>query len=179
MRNRRFFAALLVAPLVLSVVGCDSVKRKFVRKRKTVQGPEAIFTLEKEYRPEFSPEVRYQAHFAYWKAAHDDLLEDLRQGATRARRMRAVNQSIKELRSMQELLEGSPVSGLEEMIGLMEKAKTRLDDPTVDGSRTTVVRSQLEMLRRRIDKRFDYHKVKSSLKPDLSLLPAQADAAAP
>ena len=111
MMGRRWVGVGMVLVLVAGTTGCETMKRKFIRKPKVVKAPEPIFALEQTYRPEFPPEVRYGAHFAYWKAAHDDLLSGL-ETATRMRRERAARQAIKELKGMQALLEGPTADGL-------------------------------------------------------------------
>ena len=169
MRGSRWISVGMVIVVVVGgTAGCGSLKRKFVRKSKGPQGPEPIFALEKEYRPEFSPEVRYQAHFAYWKAAHSDLLEGLGQ-VTHARLAHASQEAIKELRAMQALLEGPPVSGLGTLIDQMTTVQAQLDDPARDLAR---LRTTVESLRRRIDRDYAYHKMKPYLKPDLPAQPA-------
>ncbi len=171
MRAHRWMSVGLVVAMVVGVAGCESMKRKFTRKPRVQQGPEPIFALEREYRPEFSPEVRYQAHFAYWKAAHGDLLEGLGQ-VTRARRMHAVREALKELRAMQALLEGPPVTGLGRLIDELAALEGPLDDPTLDASRLAFLHATVESLRRRIDRGYAYHKMKPSLKPDMPAQPA-------
>lgn len=173
MTRGRWMSAGLIVVLLAGTTGCEAMKRKFTRKPKTTQGPEPIFTLDEEYHPEFPPDVRYQAHFAYWKAAHDDLLEDLGQ-ATRLRRERATRQAIKELRAMQALLEGPPADGLGQLIVEMERLADRLNDPVLDAPRLSVMRSSIESLRRRIDSGYDFHRIKSHLKSEAPAPPAAA-----
>ncbi len=174
MNRGRWVSAGLVVVLLAGTTGCETVKRKFTRKPKTTQGPEPIFTLDEEYRPEFPPDVRYQAHFAYWKAAHDDLLEGLGQ-ATRLRRERATRQAIKELRAMQALLQGPPADGLGRFIAEMERLAQRLDDPVLDAPRLSVMRSSIESLYRRIDSGYDFHRVKAHLKSEAPAPPAAVE----
>ena len=175
MRRHRWVSVGLIAVMVTGAAGCESMKRKFTRKRTAVAGPEPIFALEKEYRPEFSPEIRYQAHFAYWKAAHSDLLEGLGE-VTQARRMHATREAIKELRAMQALVEGPPVSGLGALIDEMVALQGVLGDPSLNASRLSLMRTQVESLRRRIDRDYAFHKIKAHLIPDL---PAQPTTPAP
>ncbi len=171
MRADRWISVGLVVAMVAGAAGCESLRRKFTRRPKVHQGPEPIFALEKEYRPEFSPEVRYQAHFAYWKAAHGDVLEGLGQ-VTQARRMHAMREALKELRAMQALLEGPPVTGLGTLIDEMVVLEARLADPTLDAARLSLMRTTVESLWRRIDRGYDYRKMKPYLKPDLPAAPA-------
>lgn len=168
MRARQWIGLGLVLAVLGASTGCEGLKKKFIRKRKSDKGPEPIFALQQEYRPEFPPEIRYQAHFAYWKAAHDDLIDDLTT-STQMRRMRAVRQAIKELQAMQALLQGPQVIGLGQLIDEMKALEGRLDSPALDASRLAIFRSSIESLRRRIDKGYDYHKVKASLKPDIPI----------
>lgn len=174
MRAHRWISmGVVVVVMMAGAAGCESMKRKFTRKPGVQQGPEPIFALEQEYRPEFSPEVRYQAHFAYWKAAHGDLLEGLGQ-VTRARRLHAVREALKELRAMQALLEGPPVTGLGRLIDELAALEGPLADPTLDAPRLAFLHATVESLRRRIDRGYDYRKMKSSLKPDMPAHPTSA-----
>lgn len=171
MRGAGRIGVVLVVTLLVATTGCETVKRKFVRKPKGVRPPEPIFALEQDYRPEFPPEIRYQAHFAYWKAAHDDLLEGL-SGATRMRRERAVRQAIKELKAMQALVTGPPADGLGQAIEEMERLARQLESPAMAAPRLSVLRSSIESLRRRIDKAYDLHRVRASLKSEAPTPPA-------
>lgn len=166
MQKSRWLGIAMVMVLLVGSTGCEALKQKFIRKRKVEQKVEPIFTLEQQYRPEHLPEIRYQAHFAYWKAAHDDLIEDLDE-ATRARRLRAIRQAIKELKAMQALLEGPPAERLGRLIEEMTRLEARLADPAFNPQRAAILRSTVESLRRRIDKGYDYHKVKAALRPDM------------
>ena len=170
MRSSRWLSMGLLVAVVVGAAGCEATRRKFIRKRKAVQQEGPIFALENEYRPEFPPEVRYQAHFAYWKAAHDDLLEDLQQ-ATVARRMRAAHQVLKELKAMQALLDGPPVAGLGKLIEETEQVVTQLENPVLDTLRIAAFQSRLESLYRRIDKGYDYHRVVTYVRADAPAAP--------
>lgn len=165
MRLGRWVSLALLIAVFGTSVGCEGLKRKFIRKPKVARQTEPIFALEKAYRPEQPPEIRYQAHFAYWKAAHDDLLWGMER-ATRARRLSAARQAIKELRAMQALLEGPPAGSVGTLIDALTVVETQLASPTLSPSRLATMRSTLEALRRRIDKGYDYHKIKAHVKPD-------------
>lgn len=152
----------VVLAMVMASTGCATVKKKFTRKPKVQRPPEPIFALQKAYRPEWPPEVRYQAHFAYWKAAHDDVLDGLER-ATYKRRMASTAQAIKELKAMHALLTGPAADGLAKHMEEMERVQARLADPLLDAPRLNILRSSIESLRRRIDKGYDYHKVKEAI----------------
>lgn len=175
MNRWRWTSAVLIVAVLAGATGCETVRRKFTRKRKKIEKVEPIFALEQVYRPEHPPEVRYQAHFAYWKAAHDDLLDNLDQ-ATQSRRMRAARQAVKELRAMQALLEGPPAEGLRYFVREMETIEHQVANPALGPPRLAVMRSTIESLRRRIDKGYDYHKVKAHLKSDLPTAHAEQPA---
>lgn len=182
MRRERWISLVLMAAMLISATGCETMRKKFTRKPKNVKPPEPIFTLDQEYRPEFPPEIRYQAHFAYWKAAHDDLIEGLTTG-TRARRERAVHNAIKELKIMQALVQGPQAEEMGRTIEELELLKQRLQDPVLDAPRLSVLRGSIEALRRHIDKRYDYRHMKANLKSETpaalstEVPPAAGDAA--
>src|SRR3989338_1716433 len=173
MMGRRWVGVGMVLVLVAGTTGCETMKRKFIRKPKVVKAPEPIFALEQTYRPEFPPEVRYGAHFAYWKAAHDDLLSGL-ETATRMRRERAARQAIKELKGMQALLEGPTADGLGQAIAEMERLAQRLEDSVLDSHRLAVLRTTIEALYRKIDKTYDLHRARASLKSEAPTPPPDA-----
>lgn len=173
MNGRRWVGVGMALVLMAGTTGCEAARRKFIRKPKVVKAPEPIFALEQAYRPEFPPEVRYGAHFAYWKAAHDDLLTGL-ETATRMRRERAARQAIKELNGMRALLEGPAADGLGQTITEMERLAQRLEDPVLDAPRLSVLRSSIEALYRTIDKTYDLHRVRAALKSEAPTPPPGA-----
>ena len=161
---RRGVGAGLVIAVAFGLAGCEVVRRKFIRNNKP-KATEPIFALEQEYRPEFPPEVRYQAHFAYWKAAHEDLIEDLDR-ATVARRTYAAGQATKELQTMQALLDSPSREGLGKLLEELTGMQGRLANPLLSTGQIAILRNRLESLYRRIDKGYDYHRIKAHLKSD-------------
>ena len=159
---RSYLTLFLVFFLVFESAGCGSQwKRKFIRKRKNAEPPQAVLVLESNFQSTYPPEVRYREHFAFWKSWHTELLVSL--GQSRKRDIRYLDGTIGELRSMVEILppSSSQANRLRAILGELGELQNRWGRSPDPWRVSPVTRSQLEKLRREIDKSFHYSRVKT------------------
>ncbi len=160
---KRILALFFIGVFLIGTAGCGyKWKAKFIRKRHgAVAQEQPVLVLESNEKAVYPAAVRYQEHFAYWKAWHSDLLASL--GEIRKRDLRYLNGTIGELRSMADILGNTPPAGhLREIVGEL----TKLEEKWTSTSEafwhpSTSARSRLEQLRREIDRAYHYSKVRT------------------
>ena len=159
-----FFLFFLI--ICFSVTGCSHEwRKKFIRKRqKEVQPPQAILTLQPDYKAMVPAADRYREHFAFWKSWHGELLSSL--GQIQKRDVRYLNGVIGELRTMQALLTGQPAQRMREILVELQEMEDKWSSAPSTWSIPISHRTTLERLQREIDKAFYYSRVKDSLAKD-------------
>ena len=157
---------LLCLMICLCVAGCSPQwRKKFVRKRKKeVASPQAILTLQPDFKAIYPATDRYREHFAFWKSWHSELLSSL--GQIQKRDVRYLSGVIGELRAMQSLLTGEPAQQMREVLVELQDLSDKWDRTQGPWSIPVSERTKLERLQRKIDKAFHYSKVKDSLVKD-------------
>ena len=158
--------SLLCLFLCLCVAGCGHEwRKKFVRKRKKeVETPQAILTLQPDYKAMYPTADRYREHFAFWKSWHSELLSSL--GQIQKRDVRYLNGVIGELRTMVSLLTGGPAQRMREILVELQEMEDKWSSAPSTWSIPTSQRTTLEQLQREIDKAFYYSRVKEFLVKD-------------
>ena len=150
----------------LSLTGCSREwRKKFIRRhRKETAAPQAILTLDPDFKAMYPPADRYREHYAFWKSWQDELLNSL--GQIRKRDLRYLDSAIGEVRALQTLLTGRSADRLREILiqlsGLHDKWESKPDTwqmPVSD-------RTRLEKIQREIAKDFQYGDVKESIAKD-------------
>ena len=163
---QKWLASFLCFSICLSVVGCSHEwRKKFIRKRqKEVQPPQAILTLQPDYKAMVPAADRYREHFAFWKSWHGELLSSL--GQIQKRDVRYLNGVIGELRAMISLLTGEPAQRLREILTELQEMEDKWSSAPSTWSIPISQRTTLERLQRGIDKAFYYSRVKEFLVKD-------------
>ena len=158
--------SLLCLFLCLCVAGCGHEwRKKFVRKRKKeVETPQAILTLQPDYKAMYPTADRYREHFAFWKSWHSELLSSL--GQIQKRDVRYLSGVIGELRAMQSLLTGEPAQQMRDVLVELQDLSDKWNRTEGPWSIPASERITLERLQRKIDKAFHYSKVKDSIVKD-------------
>ena len=157
--------SLLLTVLCLLETGCGPQwKRKFIRKGKVVSAPQPILELQSDVQATYPPAVRYQAHFAYWKSWHSELLSSL--GQSRKRDLRYLSGVIGELRAQVELLTGPPAERLQGILSELTQFEREWQEAPADIPAST--RTRLEQLQRQIDREFHYAEVKQWIPSGMS-----------
>ena len=141
----RVIARLLCLLLILPMMGCSPAwKRKFIRKSKDAVLPQPILVLQSNVEATYPPDVRYQAHFAYWKSWHGELLDSL--GQIRKRDSRYLAGVISELRSMEKILTGPPAQRLTKILEELSQIQERWQQAPEPWAPSSAQRVRLEQL---------------------------------
>ena len=132
---RRIFGLTLVLLIFIASVfleGCEPLRKKFTRKKKKERTEEIeVPILEPiEYPAKvFSPQDEYKRYFSLWRVWCKELLQGLEESSSQKRRVYLVNQVLKNLTGMQNLLPPEKQEGLEKGIGRLQKMLTDIQAP--------------------------------------------------
>ncbi|MBI3320291.1 MAG: hypothetical protein HYZ89_06890, partial [Candidatus Omnitrophica bacterium] len=142
---------------------CESLQKKFVRKRKAEPRPTPIIVFE-DYTRSMTPLDRYRKHYILFDYWNEQLLDELKPAANPKRLRQASAESLKELQVLHDLLQDDAASGV---VRLLDE-RGRLDHPLQTGSYTPsqldLFRRQLEPQTRQIRRELFWRKVEDRLK---------------
>ncbi len=111
MQRQRFFYVLVVIYVsflfALCSSGCEPLRKKFIReKKKDKESQEIVPVLEPEEYPvkSISPEEQYRYFYSLWRVWYRDLIQAIDENSSKKRQIYLLNQEIKQLEKMSELL---------------------------------------------------------------------------
>ena len=154
----------IVYCLLSTVIGCDAFVRKFTRKPKPGSQPrEEMVLAPEEYKaPQMPKGELYRQYFLYWKSWHDELIESLLQRKSQKKQIDCVQEAIKNLIGLKELLNQQMQMKLGVYIGQLRNLQEQILSDLY-GSSADFSRQAAERIRMNILKHFSFNKVKDSL----------------
>jgi len=150
--------------LLVTLTGCETLARKFVRKPKPEDKKieEVVFSPE-EYKGEgVSNQDLYNQYFLYWRTWQDELIDSLEKTGNRKRQIDSLNEAIKNLENIKPLIKPESASKLESCISrlqLLRAAVTR----DIYSNNVTDNRREADRIKRDILKDFSFSKIKDSI----------------
>lgn len=157
-------AVALLGILCLLTQGCSPEwKRKFVREKKDLEGPQPILVLHSGEQALHPPRARYREHFALWKSWQTDLIASL--GQIRKRDLRYLEGAVAELESMHAVL--TPGGSADRLQGIVAEL-SQLHDAWQERQGypwqvPTREKLRLEQLMRQINREYHYANVLESI----------------
>ena len=157
---KKALSIILIFFLLLNITGCESLRKKFTRKKKeTVKMPHIYQVRKYEKKP--SPEL-YQKHYVYWTSWQTELISVL--GENQKKDRRCIEEAVGQLCDMQNILVPEKGQELAPHIEKMMSVKdTIFNEELTQANRDYVLRT-LEREDRLIKKDFSPGKVKNYLK---------------
>jgi hypothetical protein len=127
---KRFGLLLVIAVLVLNLSGCETLKKKFIRKPKAGKKTSPVL-VPQDYRGIYSNSVLYDNHFIYWRTWTEDLMDCLENELSNKRQVLAANRALEDLERMRDLLKSPKKEAIEPHIKVYERilGKVRLGQP--------------------------------------------------
>ncbi len=163
---KKQFIGFMIMIFTMQLVGCASVQRKFIRKKKEPQHVHAAIYYEPVgYQKKFSNAYYYKTHFMFWRSWQADLIEDLKSG-NQKRMNRSAQESFSHLTQMNQYLKPEKQTELKPMIDSLADAKQKIEGGRVSSSSESILRGDLEKIRRVVSNDFYYDKVKEDVLPD-------------
>ena len=160
----RTYPLVTVVLLVIGLMGCESLARKFTRKPK--HGPERPSPVIsfKDYGNGSTPLDRYRKHymlFEYWNAELMDELQQAMMNAKRARR--ASHEAVQELQILRGLLQEPLRARIDPVIGQRQQLDGQLKTDALTAAQRATVSRLLEQQTRQLHRDFASRKVQDKL----------------
>jgi hypothetical protein len=163
---RKKLAAGLAVFLMLGLAGCESLPKKFIRKKKEPKHKAAtVFLDEGEYQKQFSNEYYYKTHYTFWKTWHDDMLANLTGNSKKLRR--AAQESYSHLEQMSKYLNAERQASLKPHLDAIAGYRAKFEQGNYSKSSLMAMRTDVERTKRLVANDFYFDKVKADILPDV------------
>lgn len=151
--------------LLLTTAGCESFRRKFIRKSKMPPKKEEVVVTFQDYPDApFPKDIVYKNYLLYWRSWVDELDVALVSGGSRKKRIDCAEQAIGNLVSMQQMLVEEKRPGLEKYIDELRDIKIKAASDNINEVMANSLSSKLRRHKIVIERDFRYEKIKDTLK---------------
>ncbi len=159
-------AYLALVCLTVTAVGCETLPRKFIRKKKEPKHVSAVmFTDEGGSQKSFSNEYYYKMHYTLWKTWHDDMILNLTGNAKKL--TRCTDEAYSHLEQMQAYLKPEKGVELKASLDELSKYRARIKSQSLSRSEAATFKSDLDRIRRQVVNNYYYDKVKEDVLADV------------
>ncbi|MFH1622102.1 MAG: hypothetical protein ABIA97_03155 [Candidatus Omnitrophota bacterium] len=165
MIKNNFFIFVLII-FLFSSFGCESFRRKFIRKPKGKPKEEEMVIVPKDYsKLQLPVDQAYTQYYTYWKAWHNELLQFLVSTDSKKKIISCFEQSILNLSHMKDLLESEDkIVLLDNYINELSALSEEAQEKTITVISSGRIKNESEQLLRNIMRDFSFSKVKDDLK---------------
>ena len=152
--------------LLVTSIGCESFRKKFMRKPKYQPPHEEMVIEPKDYsKLQLPVDKAYIQYYTYWKAWHNELLNFLNPGESKKKILSCFQQILLNLNRMKDLLaHEDKINLLEDYIAKISSLEQEVKTKEIALISFSHFRSQSEQLLRNIQRDFSFSKVKDGLK---------------
>jgi len=148
------------------VIGCESLQRKFVRKRKKPQAPPSPVISFRDYSQSITPLDRYRKHYLMFDYWNDQLIHALGTPPLNAKRYKhASEEALAELQTLHGLLSDDKADQLSPLLDERAKIHRQLQSPSLSQTSPDAIRRALEVQTRQLHREFLWKDVQDQLKP--------------
>ncbi len=159
--NKKILALVLCGAMLS---GCATVQKKFTRKKPEKRKAAAVFLQEGDYQKQYTNDYYYKTHYTQWGTWTDELL--LQFGGNRKKMRRCAEESLGHLTEMNRYLQEPKQKELEPFLVDLKRIEKKIDDNTYSESDESMMKADLEKIKRMVASNFYYDKVKDSVLPD-------------
>ena len=150
--------------LVFSLYGCDAMRKKFIRTKKS-ESLETPIYVPVEYNQEAkSKETLYRDYFVYWQSWQDELINNLDAAANHKKQIECVEQIILNLEKMKILLVEEKQKSLDALILQSKKIRDQIGKPSLAETVLTQLKADLSRQKREIIQKFNYPGIKDFMR---------------
>ena len=164
---RKIYVFLMVFSIAVSLAGCDSLQKKFTRKKKDVKPIQRIYQLKK-YDVKPSTEL-YKKHYAYWQSWMSELIQYL--GENHKKDVRCVDEALSQLNDMRNILIRDKADELSKHIRRLEEAREIIVKEELSQYNKNQVMMTLEREDRMVKSEFTAARVKDCIKESFDETP--------
>ncbi len=161
----RFLIIVLVV-FMFNSFGCESFRRKFIRKPKDKPKTEDMVIVPKDYsKLQIPVDEAYVQYYTYWKSWHNELITYLIEGTSKKKIISCFEQTILNLDRMRDLLESEEkISLLDSYIIEISSLAEEIEVKTIAMITTGRIKNHSMQLLRNIQRDFFLSKVKDDLR---------------
>ncbi len=157
---------VLVLALVLAASGCETLRRKFTRRKRRKTAQEEMVVAPRDYSEHpFPNDVLYQQYFTYWKAWNQEWVASLTDRDAPKKIAGCGEQALVNLEKMRTYLADEKQKELDPFI---EKTRLLLEEnkahPTFLPSQYGGYRYRAERILSTVNRRFDMRHVKEAIR---------------
>lgn len=167
MRDKKILLGFVLIFFCLwSAQGCESLRKKFTRTKKT-QGPqEQVIIVPRDYSAHpFPNDVLYKQYFVYWKSWNQELVTSLNDADSYRKIVDCVQQAEVDLKKMSTYLNDEKAKQLGIYIKQTGDLKSDIEKArSMPTSQMISLRYKAERILSSVNRQFDPHKMKDSLK---------------
>lgn len=163
MKSKNLIFLYIFPVVMMNLVGCEALIKKFVRKPKEAKPAEEMVLAPEEYTgPQMTQEELYRQYFLFWKSWQGELIEALTSGANHKKLVGCIKEAINNLEKLRTLLAPEKQPALDAYLTKMKEIEGSITSD-IYGNNANQNRENAERLRRNILRDFSYQKVKGSL----------------
>ena len=165
---KRILCLGLVAAFVVSMQGCETLRKKFTRRRKTPVTSEPMVITPRDYSAHPLPNaVLYKQYFTYWKSWNQELVTSLGDYASDKKVLDCMEQALMNLKKMSTYLQEDKAKQLATYIDQSENLRNRIKNvPGVPHAEAMRFRYTAERILSGVNRQFDPTEMKPHMKPD-------------
>jgi len=160
--NKLFVFGLIF--LLLSSWGCESLRKKFVRKKKYERKEEMIVAPHDYSKQQLPSDIAYMNYYNYWKSWHTELLQFLHEGANKKKIRACFEQIVLNLDRMKDLLNEEKANQLDSYIAKVLLLQADFEHKVVMRVSYGRLKHKSDVLLSNINRYFAFGKVKDQLK---------------
>ena len=176
MKNRRsaYLVFLVIISCILLSAGCESLAKKFTRKRKPKESQEQMIIVPRDYSAHpFPSDVMYKQYFIYWKSWNQELVNCINDAASYKKIIDCAEQALLNLKKMATYLNEDKAKELDVYIKKTESLKADIiAATTMPPARLNLLRYSAERILSSVNRQFDLRKMKDHLKQLSPVSPA-------
>lgn len=104
-RFRMLLTLILLGGCAGALCGCETLEKKFTRKRKPKGNTEDVVLAPRDYSAHpFSSDILYKQYFVYWKSWNQELVRALGERASQKKVVDCLEQSLVNIKKMKSYL---------------------------------------------------------------------------
>ena len=157
---------ILFVSSVFLLSGCETLRKKFTRKRKNKESTETVVIVPRDYSAHpFPNDVLYKQYFVYWKSWNQELVSSLSEAENYKKIDECVDQSLANMKKMQAYLKEEKGKEFEVFVKKTEVLKEEImAAKNMPPSRMNILRYSADRILSNVNRNFDLKKMKDHLK---------------